>query len=78
MEVVEVLPFQRREPHGKSHHGFTAVLGHHLTQTQIGDLREAFKIKCQKMEKVHKGGGSVPKIKKSTIQNVDYFQMAEI
>ena len=33
------------------------LLGHHLTQTQIGGFGEAFKIKCQKMEKVHKGGG---------------------
>ena len=32
----------------------------------------------QKVEKVRKGGGSAPKIKKSTIQNVDYSEMTDL
>ena len=35
MEVVEVVPFQLREPNGKSHHDFSAMLGNHPTQPQI-------------------------------------------
>ena len=70
IEVVDVVPFQCREPHGKSHHDFSVVLGHHPTHPQIGGLRTAFKIKSViKMEKTPQGGGSVPKIQKSTIQN---------
>ena len=61
MEVVDVVPFQCREPHGKSHHGFSVVLGHLPTQPQIVGLRKAFKIKSViKNGKSPQGGGGQP------------------
>ena len=50
------------------------LLGHHLTQTQIGGLWGSLQNKVSRNRKSLQGRGvSVPKIKKSTIQNLEFF-----
>ena len=54
MELEEVVPFWRREPHG-----IKAIM--------------VFQLCWGITQHSHKGGGSVPKIKKSTIKILDFF-----